>query len=50
MKDKINSVEMMRSLRDQLHDKYQKDPSQRAKDLKAIRSKYKIKTKDKESL
>jgi hypothetical protein len=50
MKDKINAVDMMRSIREQLQKSYENDPSLRKKHLAEIRNKYKIKTKDKESL
>ena len=47
-KDKdFDAVEMMRSLRSKLQDKYEKNPNARKKRLTDIRKKYRIKSKAK---
>ena len=47
-KDKdFDAVEMMRSIRSELQEKYQKDPDLRKKRLNDIRKKYRIRSKRK---
>ena len=46
---KFSAVEMMREIRDRLHEKYEKDPELREKNLDKIRIKYKIKAKSAEN-
>ena len=47
-KDKnFDAVEMMRSIRSKLQEKYEKDPDSRKKKLADIRKKYRIKSKRK---
>jgi hypothetical protein len=46
-KKDFDSVEMMRQIRDQLADKYLRNPKEELEDLQKIHQKYKLKTPSK---
>lgn len=39
-KKKFDAVKMMRDIRNQLHDAYEKDPDKRKRDLESVNRKY----------